>query len=228
MKLLIVDDDEISRTVLASMLGGAGLFEEIQEATDGEGAWTLLQDGLRPALCCCDLQMPRLDGLGLLHRARENGLLSYLPFLMISSAADKASVTEAAKMGASGFIVKPFSAAAVQRTVEKIVKESRLGLEESVRETCQRLGFSSAEVVRLTLRLREDANRWLTDLQSNEEPDAPEAALRKLRSACSTLGLHQCVRVLSLGLENPNGDMPAAKLIGEVVQLLEERASSLR
>ena len=64
--ILIVDDDEISRLVLASLLRRMPGVGEVVEAFDGEDAWGKLQEGFRPVLCCCDLMMPNLDGVGLL------------------------------------------------------------------------------------------------------------------------------------------------------------------
>eukprot|EP00952_Eustigmatos_sp_NYUAD-ZCMA_P003572 15584-Eustigmatos_ZCMA.PRE.1 len=92
---------------------------DVEEAVDGEDAWDQLTNGFRPNLCCCDLLMPKLDGVGLLSRSRADPILADLPFVMISSAADRQSVTLAAQAGANGFIVKPYMAAAALRTVEK-------------------------------------------------------------------------------------------------------------
>src|SRR5688572_4297841 len=97
MKLLVADDDGVARLVLARTLEGLGA--EVLQATDGEAAWALLAGGLRPALCCCDVHMPRLDGMGLLRRARRHPVLKDLPFVLVSSAADHGTLDDAVAAG---------------------------------------------------------------------------------------------------------------------------------
>ena len=85
MRILLVDDDPITRLALGRIL--RDVATELVEAEDGEQAWALLQQGLRPLVCCCDVAMPRLDGIGLLRRAAGDCVLDDLPFGLISSAA---------------------------------------------------------------------------------------------------------------------------------------------
>jgi two-component system chemotaxis response regulator CheY len=56
MKILIVDDHEVARMSLSNSLGARG---GIVKAEDGEAAWRLLEDGVRPSLCRCDVVMPK-------------------------------------------------------------------------------------------------------------------------------------------------------------------------
>ena len=65
MKVLVVDDDVVSRMVLMHLIDSCGKFD-IVEAEDGADAWRQLQDGLRPAICFCDLRMPNMSGMELL------------------------------------------------------------------------------------------------------------------------------------------------------------------
>jgi CheY-like chemotaxis protein len=71
MKVLIVDDDVVSRMMLMHMIDGAGSYD-VLEAEDGEEAWRQLDGGARPAMLFCDLRMPRLSGMELLARVKAD------------------------------------------------------------------------------------------------------------------------------------------------------------
>jgi two-component system chemotaxis response regulator CheY len=113
MKVLVVDDDVVSRMVLMHLIDSCGSFD-IVEAEDGADAWQQLEAGLRPAICFCDLRMPRLSGMELLQRVKADAEISTMPLVLVTSANDKDTVQEAAKLGAAGFIVKPFQAEQVR------------------------------------------------------------------------------------------------------------------
>ncbi|MFZ6775156.1 response regulator, partial [Undibacterium sp. SXout7W] len=91
MKVLVVDDDVVSRIVLMHLIDSCGVHD-IVEAEDGAAAWEQLEAGLRPALCFCDLRMPRLSGMELLQRVKGNPDLQAMPFVLISSATDRDTV----------------------------------------------------------------------------------------------------------------------------------------
>ena len=112
MKVLVVDDDVVSRMVLMHLIDACGSFD-ICEAEDGEDAWQQLAAGLRPAICFCDLRMPRLSGMDLLQRIKADSALGAMPFVMVTSATDRATIDQAAGLGVNGYLVKPFDGAAV-------------------------------------------------------------------------------------------------------------------
>ncbi len=68
-KLLVVDDESNLRLVVQKELTRQG--HEVETASDGETAWSLLEETDFDVLLC-DINMPRLDGIGLLRRMREN------------------------------------------------------------------------------------------------------------------------------------------------------------
>jgi two-component system chemotaxis response regulator CheY len=113
MKVLVVDDDVVSRMVLMHLIDSCGKYD-IVEAEDGLDAWHQLEGGLRPAICFCDLRMPRLSGLELLQRIKSNPELSATPFVLVTSATEKDVIQEASLGGAAGYIVKPFQAEQVR------------------------------------------------------------------------------------------------------------------
>ena len=201
MRLLLVDDDEISRLPLAVQMRRIAGVTEVIEAQDGEEAWQRLQEGVRPALVCCDLVMPTLGGVELLQRTRETPLLADLPFVMISSAADRASVTQAVAAGAAGFLVKPFVPAAAARTIEKVLREQRAREAETPMETRHRLRINTDQLLQLTRRLQADLGTILASFE--DAPDEAEQvnAVRRAHSASVMLGLHRCAEILKPGMD---------------------------
>jgi two-component system chemotaxis response regulator CheY len=107
MKILIVDDDIISRMLLMHLISACGQ-RDIVEAEDGLDAWQQLERGLRPAILFCDVRMPRLSGIELLQRVKGDPALAAMPFVLVSAAHEQESVQQALAAGASGYIVKPF------------------------------------------------------------------------------------------------------------------------
>ena len=110
MKALIVDDEAVSRMALVELLSSYGI-DNLAEAGDGEAAWRLLEEGLRPAICFCDVRMPRMSGIGLLERMKADPRLAAVPFVLVSSASDRDTVLQAVTLGAVGYILKPLHAA---------------------------------------------------------------------------------------------------------------------
>lgn len=228
MNILVVDDDEISRLVLASLLRRMPGVGEVMEASDGEDAWSKLQDGFRPVLCCCDLMMPNLDGVGLLVRARADLRLSEIPFVMISSAADRQSVSQAVQEGANGFIAKPYLSTVVTRAVSKVLRESLEGVEETSVDTRHRLGISLQELISHTQRLREKVDECAAEFETEMEGSARVAVLQRLSTSCATLGMLRCARMLEQGSTAPMEQITPAVLFQEAAQLLDARLLALR
>ncbi|RJP70719.1 MAG: response regulator [Comamonadaceae bacterium] len=228
MNILLVDDDEISRLVLASLLRRMPGVGEVMEAIDGEDAWGKLQDGFRPVLCCCDLMMPNLDGVGLLLRARADLRFSELPFVMISSAADRQSVSQAAQAGADGFIAKPYSSTVVTRAVAKVLRESLENVEEPAVDTRRRLGISQQELISHTQRLREKVDESAAEFETEKEVSARATALQRLSSSCATLGMLRCSRLLERGSTAATEQIALGLLLLEVAKMLDTRLLALK
>jgi len=228
MNILLVDDDEISRLVLASLLRRMPGVGEVIEAFDGEDAWAKLEEGFRPVLCCCDLMMPNLDGVGLLLRARADLRFSELPFLIISSAADRQSVSQAAQAGANGFIAKPYESTVVTRALAKVLRESLEGVEEPAFDTRHRLGISLQELITHTRRLREKVDECAAEFEDEVEDAARATALQRLSISCGTLGMLRCARMLEKGSTAPMEQISPALLLQEAAQMLDARLLALR
>ena len=111
--ILIVDDAEMNRSILADMLDGE---YEIREAADGVQAVAQLKR-LGADLVLLDIMMPRMDGFGVLEVMNRNSWIRDTPVIMVSAENDAAQVERAYELGASDFIMRPFDALIVRRRV---------------------------------------------------------------------------------------------------------------
>ncbi len=105
-KILVVDDDNSNIMMLESIISDAIECKELTFARDGIEALSLLvKDNYQ--LIISDWNMPNMGGLDLLQNVRKNEQLKKIPFLMMTSRADKKSVIQALKAGANDYIAKP-------------------------------------------------------------------------------------------------------------------------
>lgn len=101
--ILVVDDEEPMREMLALMLAREGY--EVRVVADGEAALEALSKEGIP-LMLCDVRMPGMDGLELLSKIKERGLA--VAAIMMSAFVDQDTAIEALKLGALDYISKPF------------------------------------------------------------------------------------------------------------------------
>lgn len=121
IKFLVVDDFSTMRRIVRNLLKELG-FTNVDEAEDGAVALQKLQAGGFDFVVS-DWNMPNMDGLTLLQRVRADATLKHLPVLMITAEAKKENIIAAAQAGASGYIVKPFTAATLNEKLTKIFEK---------------------------------------------------------------------------------------------------------
>ena len=121
MKFLVVDDFSTMRRIVRNLLKELG-FTNVDEAEDGQVALQKL-NSLPFDFVVTDWNMPNMDGLTLLQNIRANPSLKHLPVLMVTAEAKKENIIAAAQAGASGYIVKPFTAATLSEKLEKIFEK---------------------------------------------------------------------------------------------------------
>lgn len=118
-KILIVDDAEINREILAEILGSDF---RILTAGNGEECVEMLQQyGRNIALILLDIVMPVMDGFEVLSYMNKNNLIENIPVIMISSASDKEYMRRAYGMGISDYISRPFDTQIVFRRVCNVI-----------------------------------------------------------------------------------------------------------
>jgi two-component system chemotaxis response regulator CheY len=144
MRILIVEDDKTSRIVLRRILQTMD-NQEIYEAEDGLKAWEMLNGGLMPELCFLDVNMPRMNGVELLKRIRNDKRFASLRACFCSAVRDRRLIEQAAALQPDSYILKPYDRDAIQAQVERIRGIARP--EDSLEPlagVCARLGIDQA------------------------------------------------------------------------------------
>ena len=118
MRILIVDDFSTMRRIVKNLLADLG-YTNTAEADDGKTAWPMLESG-EFDFVVTDWNMPGMTGIDLLKAVRSSEKLRALPVLMVTAEAKRDQIIAAAQAGVSGYVVKPFTAAALQEKIEKI------------------------------------------------------------------------------------------------------------
>ena len=120
LDVLIVDDSAAIRKIVQRVLRQAELpLGQIYEAGDGLEALKTLESQ-RVDLVLADINMPNMDGLQLLDRIKTNEKWKHLPVVMVTTEGSESKVMSAAKLGAVGYVRKPFSAEQFRQTLDGI------------------------------------------------------------------------------------------------------------
>jgi DNA-binding response OmpR family regulator len=115
-RILIIDDDAFFRSLLRVHLANAGYAVEVAEDAV-EGGKALL--GARFDLVICDINMPYMTGLELVSLLRASADTAAIPVVFASARLDTDTMMEAEKLGASGYLTKPFQSEQLLETVAR-------------------------------------------------------------------------------------------------------------
>lgn len=115
--ILTVDDSTTVRQMVTFTLKTAGY--DVIEANDGQDALTRLTQPL--ALVVTDLNMPKLDGIGLIKLLRAHPTFRYVPIVVLTTESEVAKKQEARSAGATAWIVKPFRPEQLVAVVQKVL-----------------------------------------------------------------------------------------------------------
>ena len=121
LKFLVVDDFSTMRRIVRNLLKELG-FMNVEEAEDGADALAKLRNSAIDFVIT-DWNMPNMDGLELLKNIRSDAGLAATPVLMVTAEAKKENIIAAAQAGASGYVVKPFTAAILEEKLNKIFEK---------------------------------------------------------------------------------------------------------
>ena len=117
-KILIVDDSAAIRQSISFILTQEGY--ETVEATDGLEALEALAKLETLDLIITDVNMPNLDGIGFIRKARELANFKFTPILVLTTESQGSKMTEGKEAGATGWIVKPFNSEKLLGIVKKV------------------------------------------------------------------------------------------------------------
>jgi two-component system chemotaxis response regulator CheY len=123
--ILVVDDSAAIRKILTRVLRQTGMaIQTIHEAGDGQDALAVMALH-RIDLVLSDINMPKMDGLQLLASLKASPQWQQIPVVMITTEGGETKVAEAVRLGAAGYVRKPFTA--------DQIKEKLVGILEAVR-----------------------------------------------------------------------------------------------
>ena len=120
-KFLVVDDFSTMRRIVRNLLKELG-YANVDEAEDGAMALSKLKSE-NFDFVISDWNMPNMDGLEMLKQIRGDAALGKMPVLMVTAEAKKENIIAAAQAGASGYVVKPFTAATLDEKLQKIFEK---------------------------------------------------------------------------------------------------------
>jgi putative nucleotidyltransferase with HDIG domain len=130
-RILVVDDEEPIREIVASMLGAAGYV--CKQAGSGMEALAVLNTGAEFELMLSDLMMADLDGIGLLERTKEK--YPDMPVVMVTAVHDISVALAAIRNGAYDYLLKPFEREQLLNTVSRALENRRLKVENRTYQT---------------------------------------------------------------------------------------------
>jgi DNA-binding NtrC family response regulator len=117
-KVLVVDDEESPRKVLRLELLDVGF--DVRIASDGDDAIAAIEKE-KFDLVLLDIKMPRVNGFEVLKFIKEKH--GDTRVIMMTSFADLKSATESEKLGAEGFLIKPYELSVLMKTIDRVLKE---------------------------------------------------------------------------------------------------------
>jgi len=119
---MVVDDSAAIRKILQRVLRQTGMaIRSIHEAGDGQEALELLKT--QPInLVLTDINMPKMDGIQLLAAMKAAPEWHHIPVVMITTEGGESKVSEAVRLGAAGYVRKPFTADQIKEKLAGILE----------------------------------------------------------------------------------------------------------
>jgi two-component system chemotaxis response regulator CheY len=119
LEVMVVDDTTVSRMLITEALAEIGIANP---AIAKDGAQALVALKAKPVhLVISDMNMPGLDGLGLLKGLREHKPTSKIGFILVSGSPDKSLIERGKLLGLNNFIAKPFTTKSIRAVIEAVV-----------------------------------------------------------------------------------------------------------
>lgn len=165
MKILIAEDDPVSRRILEATLVKWGY--EVSVTLDGTQAWDVLQREDAPSLAILDIMMPGMDGVEICRKVRQLPCATPPYLILLSSMSHKEHVVRGIKAGANDYLTKPFHreelrvrvGVGVQMlTLQKALAERVEELEEALSRVKELQGI--LPICSYCKKIRDDQNYW--------------------------------------------------------------------
>ena len=165
MRVLIAEDDQVSRRMLEATLSKRGF--DVVVARDGNEAWKVLRRKDAPQLVILDWMMPGVDGLDICRRIRAKERPSYMYIILLTAKDRTDDIAQGLEAGADDYVTKPFRAKELHARVR--VGLRMLELQNSLAEHVHKLEDALSRVKQLQgllpicaycKKIRDDKNYW--------------------------------------------------------------------
>ncbi|GBR09840.1 response regulator [Asaia siamensis] len=121
LRVLTIDDSRTMQSMLRNALEGAG-YEVIQGNDGVEGIDVLEAATPPPAVIITDINMPRLDGFGVIEAVRKMDRFRHLPVIVLTTESDQEKKARARAAGATGWIIKPFNSDSLVSAIRRVTQ----------------------------------------------------------------------------------------------------------
>lgn len=165
LRVLVADDERVSRTVVSAMLRRAGY--DVVQAADGDEAWAQLSQPGAPAIAVLDWMMPRSDGTEVLRRLRQSETSTPTWVVLLTSRGSRDDIVEGLEAGADDYVTKPPDEAELLARLSVGARVVRL--QQALADQVADLQAALADVKQLhgllpicsyCKRIRDDQNYW--------------------------------------------------------------------
>lgn len=169
--VLVAEDDPITRQLLKRFLQNKG--HQVLLAADGEQAWSLYCEH-QPRLIVSDWRMPRLDGLELCRRIREQENDDYTYMLILTSTTDREAMVQGFAAGADDFMTKPFNREELEWRIYSGFRV--IGLHETLESRIRELDEARSHLELANRQMQQGLNAAAQTQQSLLPKSAPDVA----------------------------------------------------
>ena len=158
--VLVADDDWLNRDLLKVYLTNGGF--RVEAFVNVEEAWHAVETVLKPDIVLSDMQMPKMDGLGLCQRLKQNPTTQFVPVVIVTGLDDDEDRLRAINAGADDFVTKPFNSLVLLTRVRSLL----------------RIKFLYDELESRNILLRQVLNRYVDEEVANIILTNPEKYLK--------------------------------------------------
>jgi two-component system cell cycle response regulator len=148
IKALVADDNVVARKIASLCLSREGI--EVHEAEDGKQAYDIIRaSGDTMDIVITDLVMPNMDGMELCTKIRQDLGKQDIPIIVLTAMSDLSEILEVFKVGASDYLVKPFSKEELLARINVHIERSKVNRE--LRETISLLKEANQKIEKLSI-----------------------------------------------------------------------------
>lgn len=159
-QILIVDDNPANLDIFQTRLAAQGY--EIVTASDGEEALAVAREK-QPDLILLDVMMPKLNGIEVCRRLKEDSSLPFMPIVMVTAMADPKDVVAGLEAGADEYLTKPVDQTALVARVKSMLRIK--GLHDTALEQAARLEAQAVQLSEWNQKLEERIAGQVAELE---------------------------------------------------------------